>query len=91
MQTYDMILFKKKRLVLTERELMNNMNTMTEQTGIWSRFKTAVLPSYSKQSNIQYNQAFKSFPIKKSHLETLTLIYLLKVKNPLKCLQMEYF
>lgn len=46
-----MILFKKKRIALSERELMNKMNTMTEQTGIWSRFKTAVMqPSLSQQS-----------------------------------------
>ena len=30
---------------------MNKMNTMTEQTGIWSRFKTAVMqPSLSQQN-----------------------------------------
>lgn len=50
-QTYDMILFKKKRIVLSERDLMNRMNTMTQQTGIWSRFKTAVMqPSLSEQN-----------------------------------------
>jgi len=80
-QTYDMILFKKKRymtsiniffkirmakaiilkfeiferIVLSERDLMNRMNTMTQQTGIWSRFKTAVMqPSLSEQS--KYNK-----------------------------------
>lgn len=53
MQTYDMIIFKKKRLALTQRDLMNKMNTLTEQTGIWSRFKTAVMqPSQSQQSNL---------------------------------------
>lgn len=50
-QTNDMILFKKKRIVLSERDLMNKMNTMTQQTGIWSRFKTAVMqPSLSEQN-----------------------------------------
>ncbi len=40
-----------KRIVLNERDLMNRMNTMTQQTGIWSRFKTAVMqPSLSEQS-----------------------------------------
>ena len=40
------------RIVASERELMNKMNTMTQQTGIWSRFKTAVMqPSLSEQSN----------------------------------------
>jgi golgi pH regulator len=50
-QTYDMILFKKKRVAISERELHNKMNSMTEQTGIWSRFKTAVMqPSMSQQN-----------------------------------------
>ena len=40
------------RIVLSEKDLMNKMNTMTQQTGIWSRFKTAVMqPSLSEQSN----------------------------------------
>jgi len=41
------------RIALSERELAKKMNTITEQTGIWSRFKTAVmqpLPSLSQQS-----------------------------------------
>ena len=39
------------RIVLSEKDLMNKMNTMTQQTGIWSRFKTAVMqPSVSEQS-----------------------------------------
>jgi hypothetical protein len=50
-QTFDMISFKKKRIALGERELLNKMNTMTEQSGIWSRFKTAVMqPSLSQQN-----------------------------------------
>ncbi len=44
-----------ERIVLSERDLMNRMNTMTQQTGIWSRFKTAVMqPSLSEQS--KYNK-----------------------------------
>jgi hypothetical protein len=46
-----MISFKKKRIALGERELLNKINTMTEQSGIWSRFKTAVMqPSLSQQN-----------------------------------------
>ena len=47
------------RIVLSEKDLMNKMNTMTQQTGIWSRFKTAVMqPSVSEQSKYLKNKYF---------------------------------
>jgi hypothetical protein len=47
-----MISFKKKRLALSERDLLNKMNTLTEQSGIWSRFRTAIMPSSSSQQTL---------------------------------------
>ena len=38
-------------MALSERDVQNKMHTMTEQTGMWSRFKTAVMqPSLSQQN-----------------------------------------
>ena len=37
-----------QRLALSKRE---QVNTITEQTGIWSRFRTAVMPSSSSQQS----------------------------------------
>ena len=49
------------RIVLSEKDLMNKMNTMTQQTGIWSRFKTAVMqPSLSEQSNFSKDINFEN-------------------------------
>jgi hypothetical protein len=42
---------KINRIVLSEKELTNKMNMLTQQSGIWSRFKTAIMqPSLSEQS-----------------------------------------